>query len=79
MIVWVCNADERGISEITVHSSAARAIDMAYGFVTEHWKKIDGETPTDAIVKFNDIASAGGHRWVTVTEHTVDGEEVDVG
>jgi hypothetical protein len=42
MIVWVCNADDAGVAEITVHSSEARAIDEALRFVSANWDKVDG-------------------------------------
>jgi hypothetical protein len=29
-----------------------------------------------AIARFNEIGSEGADRWVTVTEHEIDGEEV---
>lgn len=77
--VWICKIEDRSYGEeITVHSTADKATEVAYAHVAELWHSEDGEIPTDkdaAIERFNELGRLGAHRFATVEEYTVDAED----
>ena len=74
--VWICKTDDDGIEETTVHSTQEKAVEVAYAFVTHHWRDDPyGELPRDkidAIEHFNDAGSTGAGRFAIVEWRTVD-------